>query len=99
LLKTRAVVAGIPVRGIVDYCMYGAPYRKRTGFWTNTEFAPSRPLCSYTCAASREGRFHAQHAQRGSWNGAGERRSQRLSTLYALPEALCAEIAEFAESI
>jgi hypothetical protein len=25
-LKSRAVVAGIPMR-IVDYCMYGAPYR------------------------------------------------------------------------
>jgi len=97
LLRTRPVVAGIPMR-TVDYCMYGAPYRKRTALWTNTEFAPTRALCSYNCG-SCEGRRHKERAQRGSWAGAGAgRRSQGLRTLYALPEALCAEIAAFAGS-
>jgi len=97
LLRTRPVVAGIPMR-VVDYCMYGAPYRKRTALWTNTEFAPTRALCSYNCG-SCEGRRHKERAQRGSWAGAGGgRRSQGLRTLYALPEALCAEIAAFADS-
>ena len=42
LLKTRAVVAGLPyVR--VDYCMYGAPYRKRTRIWTDANWTPK--LC------------------------------------------------------
>ena len=94
-LKSRAVVQGIPMR-TVDYCMYGAPYRKRTALWTNTEFEPARPLCAYTCG-SCVGRRHVERAQRGSWAGAGERRSQGLRTLYALPPALCEEIAAFAD--
>ena len=80
---------------VVDYCMYGARYRKRTALWTNTEFTPSRPLCSHNCG-SCAGRRHLERAQRGSWAGAGERRSQGLRTLYALPAALCDELAEFA---
>ena len=94
LLKSRDVVAGIPMR-VVDYCKWGAPYRKRTALWTNTEFMPSQPLCAYDCG-SCVGRRHLERAQRGSWDGAGERRSQGLRTLYALPAALCAEIAAFA---
>jgi hypothetical protein len=98
-LKSRAVVQGIPMR-VVDYCMYGAPYRKRTALWTNTEFTPTRPLCSYTCGSSDPvARRHTERAQRGSWAGAGERRSQGLRTLYALPAALCEEIAAFADGV
>jgi hypothetical protein len=96
-LKSRPVVQGIPMR-VVDYCVYGAPYRKRTALWTNTEFAPARPLCSYNCGSSDPvARRHTERAQRGSWAGAGERRSQGLRTLYALPAALCEEIAAFAD--
>jgi len=95
LLKSRDVVAGIPMR-VVDYCKCGAPYRKRTALWTNTEFMPSQPLCAYDCG-SCVGRKHLERAQRGSWPGSGEgRRSQSLNTLYALPAALCDEIAAFA---
>ena len=82
---------------VVDYCRYGAPYRKRTALWTNTDYTPSRPLCRYDCQAST-GRRHNERAQRGSFEGAGERgrRSQRLRALYALPRELCDEIAEWA---
>ena len=98
-LKSRAVVSGIPMR-VVDYCMYGAPYRKRTALWTNTEFTPARPLCSYNCGSCDPvARRHTERAQRGSWAGAGERRSQGLRTLYALPAALCDEIAAFADGV
>ena len=34
LLKSRAVVAGIPMQ-VVDYCRYGKPYRKRTSIFNN----------------------------------------------------------------
>ena len=96
LLRTRSVVAGIPIR-VVDYCTYGAPYRKRTALWTNTSYTPGRPLCRHDCPAST-GRRHNERAQRGSFAGAGERgrRSQRLFALYALPPALCGEIADWA---
>jgi hypothetical protein len=91
------VVQSIPMRA-VDYCKYGARYRKRTALWTNTDFEPSCPLCAYVCAAC-VGRRHTERAQRGSWAGAGERRSQGLRTLYALPAALWDEIAAFADSV
>ena len=41
LLKTRDVVQGLNYRD-VDYCMYGAQYRKRTRLWTNCTWAPSK---------------------------------------------------------
>ena len=94
LLKTRPVVAGIPMR-VLDYCKYGARYRKRTALWTNTPYTPSRPLCRHDCPAS-SGRRHTEHAQRGSFPGATARRSQSLSTLHALPAELAAEIAAWA---
>lgn len=34
LLKTRAIMAGLPYCD-VDYCCYGEPFRKRTRIWTN----------------------------------------------------------------
>ena len=42
LLKTREVVQGLNFKD-VDYCMYGAPYRKRTRTWTNCTWIPRRP--------------------------------------------------------
>ena len=51
LLRTRDVVQGVPFVDL-DYCMYGAFYRKRTRIWTNTAWTP-RPLC--TGSGSRAG--------------------------------------------
>ena len=97
LLRHREVVAGLPMR-VVDYCKYGATYRKRTSLWTNTAFEPSQPLCRYDCASCDPvTRRHIEHAQRGSWANAGDgRKSQSIATLYALPAPLCSEIASFA---
>ena len=91
LLKTREVVAGLPyVR--VDYCAYGAPYRKRTRIWTNaTGWTPR--LCDRTHLVN--GR-HLKTAQRGAGKLAeGGRRADdacTLDQLHALPTALCEEI-------
>ena len=41
LLKTREVIRGVPFVD-VDYCAFGAPYRKRTRFWTNCTWTPSK---------------------------------------------------------
>jgi hypothetical protein len=85
LLKTRDVVQGIPC-SLVDYCKYKAPYRKRTGIWTNTDWRPERPLCKHDCTAS-VGKKHTRRAQRSSFD---------LATLYSLPEELCEELARWA---
>ena len=90
LLKTREVVAGLPfVR--VDYCMYGAPYRKRTRIWTNANWTPR--LCDRSHLV--DGR-HRKTAQRGDGRLAdgGLRADDRctLDELHALPRALCEEI-------
>ena len=86
LLKTRDVVAGLPfVR--VDYCMYGAPYRKRTRIWTNAQWTPQ--LCDRShCINGR----HAKTAQRGPCADPARRDGCTLDELHALPQRLCAEI-------
>ena len=96
LLKSRDVVAGLPMR-VVDYCKYGKPYRKRTSIWTNTGWQPKRPLCTHDCEASVDGKRHANVAQRGAGGGGGSSVNGgfTLNDLYSIPEALCDEIAEW----
>ena len=89
LLKTRDVVRGIPMR-VLDYCMYGTEYQKRTSIWTNTTWEPSKTLCRYTCLASEGGRKHPLRAQVGRGGNVC------LDQLHALPLELCKEIARFA---
>jgi hypothetical protein len=78
---------------VLDYCMYGSPYRKRTRFWTNTSFVP-KPLCCLTCDAPKHGNAHWRSAQRG-----GQRHKDgslspgfTVDELHALPPDLCAAI-------
>ena len=64
LLKTRAMVLGIPFH-VVDYCQYsGFKYRKRTALWSNiTTFKPRR-CDKNTCHAVIAGTArHAESAQ------------------------------------
>ena len=90
LLKARAVVAGLQME-VLDYCRYGAAYRKRTSIWTNSTYRPQRPLCNKDCASS-DGRKHTRKAQR-----AGPGYHHTLEELYAMPPELCDEIAEWAD--
>ena len=74
LLKSRAVVMGIPFR-IVDYCKYADdrfPHRarKRTAIWTNTDWHPQRPLCNHDCGYC-DGKRHRGHAQQEFSKGQG----------------------------
>ena len=86
LLKTRDVVAGLPyVR--VDYCMYGAFYRKRTRIWTNAQWTPK--LCDRSHLIN--GR-HAMTAQRRPCKGYGSNDICSLDQLHRIPAELCEEI-------
>ena len=86
LLKTRAVVDGLPfVR--VDYCMYGAPYRKRTRIWTNVCWTPK--LCDRSHLIDNKHAKTAQRGGRGVWNSDDVFKRDQL---HALPAALCKEI-------
>lgn len=89
LMKTRDVVQGLPYL-VVDYCMYGAPYKKRTLFLTNVSW--NFRLCDKShCIDGR----HAMSAQRGPSRINGKARENdtcTLDTLHALPPALCREI-------
>ena len=87
LLKTRAVVAGLPyVR--VDYCMYsGCPYRKRTRIWTNAQWTPR--LCNRSHLIDGK---HAMTAQRGPCKGHGSGDKCSLDQLHRIPAELCNEI-------
>ena len=91
LLKTREVVAGLPMR-VVDYCKYGKPYRKRTSIWTNTGWRPQQPLCKHDCHASN-GSKHTASAQQVPSSSTDSRYSR--NELYSIPPALCEEIATF----
>jgi hypothetical protein len=79
LLKSRPVVAdlGPPIK--VDYCCFGAPYRKRTALWTNTNLQ-SR-LCDKACGAFADGR-HTSSAQRAPSRG---HQGYRLAELHRVP--------------
>ena len=86
LLKTREVVQGLHFKD-VDYCMYGAPYRKRTRLWTNcTDWIP-RPLCTHAS--------QPMTAQQGPSKRAEElllRDNCSLQTLHSVPESLTREL-------
>jgi hypothetical protein len=95
-LKHRDVVQGLSYV-VLDYCMYGALYRKRTRIWTNTAFVP-KPLCVLDCNAPKYGmNKHYFAAQRG-----GYRHTKNLITkgfsldiLHALPHELCCAVYNF----
>ena len=86
LLKTRAVVQGLDFRD-VDYCMYGAPYRKRTRLWTNVTWTP-RPLCTHPKGIHMTAQKGP--SRRGGQLIQGDNCS--LQTLHSVPAALTREI-------
>ncbi len=95
-MKDRPIVENLPFV-VLDYCMYGAPYRKRTRIWTNANFVP-RPLCDMTCSEPKHGNAHWFAAQRGGLRHRDGALSKgfSLDTLHALPSQLCDAIFECA---
>ena len=89
MLKSRDVVSDLP-SVVVDYCMYGYPYRKRTIIFTNATGQRWTILCHHDCGAS-DGKRHVCWAQKGNKNrGDGFTRDH----LHAMPPLLCEEIFE-----
>ena len=78
----------------LDYCQYGAPYRKRTRLATNAKYTP-RDLCiPATCPACIDGK-HMKTAQQGKQSAPSQRRdgdTNTLETLHAYPRPLVDEI-------
>ena len=95
LLKSRAVVAGLPHK-VVTYCQYGFPYRKATAIWTNLDSWQPRPVCTprAPCQFFADGR-HPKTAQRGPTRG-NQRKDDHFSQneLYSMPPELCLEFAQ-----
>ena len=78
----------------LDYCQYGAPYRKRTRLATNATYTP-RPLCvPATCPSTVDGK-HLKTAQQGKQSAPSQRRdgdTNSLDQLHSYPAELVAEI-------
>ena len=80
LLKTREVIRGLPFVD-VDYCAFGAPYRKRTRLWTNCTWTPSKQ-----CEHGR-----SPHPMQVRWQGSDGQRCT-LAMLHSIPMPLTREI-------
>ena len=89
MLWRRAVGKCLTPTVRLDFCQYGAPYRKRTRLATNSGYVP-RALCDpRTCHACRDGK-HIRTAQRGPQRGCvGD--DCTLDELHAYPSALCVD--------
>ena len=97
LLKTRAVVQGLPYHD-TSYCVYGFLYKKFTRIWTNSS-VELIPCCCHArpCEYFRQHRHHAQTAQRGPSRYMGvlkENDRCSLNQLHSMPPALCDAIAQ-----
>jgi hypothetical protein len=101
MMKSRPCMAPLQaLLRVVTYCRYGSPYRKSTAIWTNLgeHWEPRPPCCKANpCAAMVDGR-HPQTAQRAPGKVNGVRRASAADSftqdeLYALPAALCDELA------
>ena len=101
LLKRQAVVQGLPWRD-VTYCKYGTLWRKGTRIWNTLGDAwqPSTPCCKASPCAHLVDRRHPMCAELDG-RGCGEKDCYSFATnrdqLYAIPEALCDEIAAAAQ--
>ena len=73
-----------------DYCMYGAPYRKRTRFWTNKEDCNLK-LCDKKCGSFIDGKHIGSCGCGGKGQGHNKSYSNKSYSLhekYSIPEDL-----------
>ena len=93
MLKGRPFMAGLPFVD-VDYCCYGAKYKKRTRIWTNVSLAgrlcPGPNVCPHMV-----GRRHVCTAQQGrnrDTEGCMYGFPFQRRDLHRIPELLCGDI-------
>jgi len=107
LLKTRPCMEPIEhLMRVITYCKYGSPYRKSTSIWSNLEdkWRPLPPCTRYNPCRSMVDGHHPQTAQRAPGKTNGVRRASASDSfsqdqLYALPPALCYELAQAASRV
>ena len=101
MMKDRPSMASMgPFLRVISYCKYGLPYKKATAIWTNLHehWEPRPPCCKASpCDGVVDGR-HAQTAQLAPGKVGGVCRASAADSftrdqLYALPAALCDELA------
>ena len=103
-LKSRPFMQNLPY-DLVDYCMYGTDYRKRTRIWTNAHWTPKLCDCSHCIPTQGARRITYRHiacaqriypkTRRQEEIAAGRIPQSRNFTrdeLHRLPRALCEEI-------
>ena len=79
---------------VVDYCMYGFPYRKRTRIWTNLgDFQPK--LCNKNCGAY-VGNKHILNAVGGTKSQKGQGSGSNRNARYKIPAPLIQELLSLA---
>ena len=90
LLRHRPFMSGLR-KWTVDYCMFGAPYRKRTDLFLSDSLEfPSDVLCDKTCGqVDKKGR-HVNICQNGpSSRKPGATYTGQLDSRHSVPPALC----------
>jgi hypothetical protein len=93
LLRHRPFMSSLP-KWTVDYCMFGAPYRKRTDLFMSDNMGPLTDiLCDKTCGqVDKKGR-HLNICQNGPSNRKpGATYTGKLDSRHSVPPALCVGI-------
>jgi hypothetical protein len=87
-LKHRGILDHLN-KVVLDYCMYGVPFRKRTAIWLSPgiTWKPARPLCSYSCPNSIVDSVTRRKKHAVDWHDV------RSPGRAVIPKALCDEIA------
>ena len=101
LLRHRPFMSGLK-KWTVDYCMFGAPYRKRTDLFLSDNMSEglSDVLCDKTCGQVDKAGRHMNVCQNGpSSRKPGATYIGKLDARHSVPPALCVGILIKIESI
>ena len=93
LLRHRPFMTGLK-KWTVDYCMFGAPYRKRTDLFMSDNMGPLTDiLCDKTCGQVDKNGRHMNVCQNGpSSRKPGATYIGKLDSRHSVPPALCVGI-------